>query len=75
MTNTFDVLLEINVISIVNKNYSVVYTEIELGKSLFGNNDILLAVVAVRCWVERLVILSDINGLYDSTPAFIIIPN
>lgn len=64
-----------DVISIVNKNDSVVYTEIELDKRLFGNNDILSAVVAVLCWVERLVILSDINGLYDSAPAFIIIPN
>lgn len=41
LTNTFDVLLEIDVISIVNENDSVVYTEIELDKRLFGNNDIL----------------------------------
>lgn len=41
LTNTFDVLLEMDVISIVNENDSVVYTEIELDKRLFGNNDIL----------------------------------
>ena len=41
LTNTFDVLLEIDVISIVNENDSVVYTEIELDNRLFGNNDIL----------------------------------
>ena len=41
LTNTFDVLLEMYVISIVNENDSVVYTEIELDKRLFGNNDIL----------------------------------
>lgn len=34
----------------------------------FGDNDMLSSVVAVLCKAKRLVILSDINGLYDSDP-------
>lgn len=44
------------------------YTEIESLERLFGNNDMLSAVVAVLCRAKRLVIFSDINGLYDSDP-------
>ncbi len=68
LTNTFDALLEMGVIPIVNENDSVSYTEIESEERLFGDNDMLSAVVAILCRVKRLVILSDINGLYDSDP-------
>ncbi len=68
LTNTFDALLEMGVIPVVNENNSVSYTEIESEDRLFGDNDMLSAVVAVLCKVRRLVILSDINGLYDSDP-------
>ncbi len=68
LTNTFDALLEMGVIPIVNENDSVSYTEIESEERLFGDNDRLSAVVAVLCKAQRLVILSDIHGLYDRDP-------
>ena len=68
LTNTFDALLEMSVIPIVNENDSVSYTEIESEDRLFGDNDMLSSVVAVLCRAKRLVILSDIDGFYDSDP-------
>ena len=68
LTNTFDALLEMGVIPVVNENDSVSYTEIESEDRLFGDNDMLSAVVAVLCRARRLVILSDIDGFYDSDP-------
>lgn len=70
LTNTFNTLLELGVIPIVNENDSVSYTEIESEERLFGDNDMLSAVVSVLCRVSKLVILSDIDGLYDSDPRF-----
>lgn len=68
LTNTFNALLEMGIIPIVNENDSVSYTEIESEERLFGDNDMLSAVVAILCRAKRLVILSDINGLYDADP-------
>ena len=68
LTNTFNSLLEMGVIPVVNENDSVSYTEIESEERLFGDNDMLSAVVAILCRARRLVILSDIDGLYDSDP-------
>ena len=68
LTNTFDALLEMGIIPVVNENDSVSYTEIESEDRLFGDNDMLSAVVAVLCRARRLVILSDIDGFYDSDP-------
>lgn len=68
LTNTFNALLEMGIIPVVNENDSVSYTEIESEDRLFGDNDMLSAVVAVLCRAKQLVILSDINGLYDSDP-------
>ena len=56
------------IIPIVNENDSVSYTEIESEDRLFGDNDVLSAIVAVLCRAKRLVILSDIDGLYDADP-------
>ncbi len=68
LTNTFDTLLEMGVIPIVNENDSVSYSEIESDERLFGDNDMLSAVVAVLCKAGRLVIFSDIDGLYEQDP-------
>lgn len=68
LTNTFNALLEMGIIPVVNENDSVSYTEIESADRLFGDNDMLSAVVAVLCKAKQLVILSDINGLYDADP-------
>ncbi|MCM1113289.1 MAG: glutamate 5-kinase [Muribaculum sp.] len=68
LTNTFDALLEMGVIPVVNENDSVSYSEIESEERLFGDNDMLSAVVAVLCRAAKLVILSDIDGFYDRDP-------
>lgn len=68
LTNTFNALLEMGIIPIVNENDSVSYTEIESNERLFGDNAMLSSVVAILCRAKRLIILSDINGFYDSDP-------
>ncbi|MBQ9064767.1 MAG: glutamate 5-kinase [Blautia sp.] len=68
LTNTFNALLEMGVIPIVNENDSVSYTEIESVDRLFGDNDMLSAVVAVLCQADLLVIMSDIDGFFDKDP-------
>lgn len=68
LSNTFQALLEMGIIPVVNENDSVSYTEIESEDRLFGDNDMLSAVVAILCRAQRLVILSDIDGLYDADP-------
>ena len=68
LINTFDTLLDMGIIPIVNENDPVGYTEIESEERLFGDNDMLSAVVAVLCRAQKLIILSDIDGMYDSDP-------
>ena len=66
---TFTALLELGVVPVVNENDSVSAAEIESGRhKIFGDNDTLSAVVAVLCGAELLVLLSDIDGLYDADP-------
>ncbi|MCL2033630.1 MAG: glutamate 5-kinase [Oscillospiraceae bacterium] len=61
--NTFEQLLSMNVIPVVNENDSVSTEEIE-----FGDNDTLSAVVAKLVGADALVIMSDIDGLFDGNP-------
>ena len=68
LTNTFNALLEMGIIPVVNENDSVSYTEIESEERLFGDNDMLSAVVAILCRAKTLIILSDIDGFYDRDP-------
>ena len=68
LINTFDTLLDMGIIPVVNENDSVSYTEIESKERLFGDNDMLSAVVAVLCRASKLMILSDIDGFYDRDP-------
>ena len=71
LINTFNSLLEMGIIPIVNENDSVSYAEIEADNEehkVFGDNDTLSAVVAVLCSADKLVLLSDIDGLYDANP-------
>ena len=72
LVNTFDSLLDLGIIPIVNENDSVSYAEIEAESAehkIFGDNDTLSAAVAVLCEAELLVLLSDIDGLYEGNPA------
>ena len=68
LTGTFESLLAMGVIPIVNENDSVCIEEIESEHKVFGDNDTLSAAVAVLVNADLLVILSDIEGLYDSNP-------
>ncbi len=68
LSNTFEALLEMGIIPVVNENDSVSYKEIESEDRLFGDNDMLSAVVAILCRAEKLVIFSDIEGFYDRDP-------
>lgn len=61
--NTFFTLLGQGVIPIVNENDAVVVDEIK-----FGDNDTLSAMVASLVEADLLILLSDIDGLYDSNP-------
>lgn len=61
--NTMKALLDMHVIPIVNENDTVSTEEIE-----FGDNDRLSATVAILSEAELLILLSDIDGLYDSDP-------
>lgn len=55
LTNTFNALLEMGIIPVVNENDSVSYTEIESEERLFGDNDMLSSVVAVLCKAKGLL--------------------
>ena len=67
--NTFESLLELGVIPVVNENDSVSSAEIETGKcKVLGDNDTLSAIVARLCGAGLLVLFSDIDGLYDADP-------
>ena len=58
-------LLELGVIPIVNENDTVAIDELELE---VGENDSLAAIVASVAKADMLVIMSDIDGLYDKDP-------
>lgn len=61
--NTLETLFQYGVIPIVNENDSVATDEIA-----YGDNDTLSAVTACLINADLLVLLSDIDGLYDDNP-------
>lgn len=63
--NTFEKLISMGVIPIVNENDTVSIDELELE---IGENDGLAAIVADIAGADLLIILSDIDGLYSSDP-------
>lgn len=62
--NTFNALFKHNVIPIVNENDTIATDEIKI-----GDNDVLSAYVAKLIKADLLILLSDIDGLYDKNPA------
>ncbi|MGO1579933.1 MAG: glutamate 5-kinase [Peptoniphilaceae bacterium] len=62
-TNTFSKLLSMDVIPIVNENDTISTFEIK-----FGDNDTLSAIVTRIVNADLLILLSDIDGLYDDDP-------
>ena len=65
--NTFDELLRLGAIPIVNENDSVSIDELENIAKL-GDNDNLSALVSSLINADLLIILSDIEGFYDCDP-------
>jgi len=62
--NTVTTLLAHGYIPIINENDTVAVEEL----GILGDNDTLSALVAVLMDVEKLIIASDIDGIYDSNP-------
>ena len=65
VVNTFEKLISMGVIPIVNENDTVAIDELELE---IGENDSLSAMVANLARADLLIILSDIDGLFSSDP-------
>ncbi len=61
--NTLNRLLELQALPILNENDTVSTDEI-----VIGDNDTLAAIVATSVEAEKLVLLSDIDGLYTADP-------
>ncbi len=63
--NALEKIIEHGVIPIVNENDTVAIDELELE---VGENDSLAATVATIAHADLLIIMSDIDGLYDKDP-------
>lgn len=61
--NTFNELLGMGVIPVVNENDTISTDEIQ-----FGDNDKLSAIVAALIGADLLILLSDIDGMYTDDP-------
>lgn len=61
--NTLSRLLELGALPVINENDTISTDEI-----VIGDNDTLSATVAATVRAELLILLSDIDGLYDSDP-------
>ncbi|MCA0291229.1 MAG: glutamate 5-kinase [Actinobacteria bacterium] len=61
---TLDRLLELGIVPIINENDTVATHEIR-----FGDNDRLAALVSHLVKAEALVLLTDVDGLYDGPPS------
>ncbi|MBQ7153376.1 MAG: glutamate 5-kinase [Clostridia bacterium] len=63
LKNTFEKLLQLGTIPVVNENDTLATAEITV-----GDNDTLAAYVACAVKADLLILLSDIDGLYSSDP-------
>lgn len=63
LQNTLRELLKWKVIPILNENDAVATEEIQ-----FGDNDSLAARVAIMMKAEKLILLTDVDGLFDADP-------
>lgn len=61
--NTLEVLLEKGIVPIINENDSVAIEELS-----YGDNDTLSALVSILLYVDLLIILTDVEGLFDKNP-------
>ncbi len=65
--NTFEELLKLGAVPVVNENDTVSTAEIPFVDT-FGDNDRLSAIVAALIGADLLILLSDIDGLYSDDP-------
>ena len=65
LRNSIETLLKLSVVPVLNENDSVSTDEIG---SAFGDNDKLSALVASKIDADLLIMLSDIDALYDKDP-------
>lgn len=63
LRNTIESLLEINAIPIINENDSINTEELK-----FGDNDHLSSLITLMMDFDILMMLTDVNGLYDKDP-------
>ena len=72
LRNTLNRLLELGAVPVINQNDTVSTLELETlykdAHVCFSDNDKLSALVASELDADLLIILSDVNGLYDSNP-------
>lgn len=76
LINAFEKMLSYGIIPILNENDSVAVDELTLGEdgesnstpATFGDNDNLSSIVAKLVRADLLVILSDIDGLFNANP-------
>lgn len=65
LRNAIQTLLSYNVVPIINENDVICVKEID---AMFGDNDTLSAYVCSKMDADLLIILSDVEGLYDKNP-------
>ncbi|MCL2712649.1 MAG: glutamate 5-kinase, partial [Methanomassiliicoccaceae archaeon] len=65
LRNSIQTLLEYGAVPIFNENDAICVKEID---ATFGDNDTLSAMVSIKTDADLLIILSDVDGLYDKDP-------
>ena len=69
LRNALSTLLRLGVLPILNENDAVAIEELEFTQQrVFGDNDKLSSLVASELNAERLVLLTDVDGVYDKNP-------
>lgn len=63
LMNTLNSLLAMDIVPVINENDALSFTEIK-----FGDNDNLSALIAQIADADLLLLLSDVDGLYDKDP-------
>jgi glutamate 5-kinase len=65
LKNAMDEMIKLGVVPIVNENDVIATDEIE---EIFGDNDKLSALVASKIDADLVLLLTDVDGLYDRNP-------
>ncbi len=65
LKNAMDAMIRLGVVPIVNENDVIATDEIE---EIFGDNDKLSALVASKIDADLVLLLTDVDGLYDRNP-------